>query len=247
MGSSPTKEFTVRHPIVVTLGAVGALGLVVGADLVVSQVAERNMSARLPCGAAVDIVGFPVTPQIVNGTLGHLSLSADQVLVRDRSVSVDASLTGVRTRDDLKAEHASIDVTVPWGETEGLVQGTAGASITGMRAVDDLLALDFTMTTALGDVSATLLASARVESGALVVSPEFVQLGPQQISVERLADNDRLREIVAPRTIAPSLPATLALTEAKVAAEGLVVTAEASEVTLDEMRPTNGGSSRCEQ
>lgn len=232
------------------IGTLVALGLTVAAgcvaDLVVAQAAEGRIRDRLPCAARVDIAGFPVTPQVLDGTLGRVELAIDGLYLRDRVVDVEASLRGVRTGGDERVEHVALEGTLPWSEAGDLVggnlDGTSGAQV---GAVDGMLAVDLTVPTALGDVPATVLARIDVDGDRVVVSPAFVQLGGRRISVDLLAERGRMGELLAPREFTAALPAGLELTGATATSAGLVITAEGSGVDLDALRQDDGGTPTC--
>jgi len=247
MAAPSISEGILRRRLIGTLAALG-LALAAGclADLVVAHATEGRIRDRLPCAARVDITGFPVAPQVLQGTLRRVEVAVDGLVVRDRVLDVEASLRGVPTGGDQHVEHVTLEGTLPWSQAGDLLGGALdGASDTQLGAADGMLAADLTVSTALGEVPATVLSRIEVDGDRVVVSPAFVQLGGRRISVDLLADRGRMGELVAPREFTPALPAGLELTGASAGSTGLVLTAEGSGVDLDALRGDGGGTPAC--
>ena len=216
------------------LAGVAAFALLLLA-LVVDRASARlgavAASHRLACVAGltesptVALHGFPFLTQVASDRYADVDVVARDVRRGElTATAVHANLYGVspHSADGVRAEHVSVDATVPYSVLPGEV---AGRRLT-YGAAGGLLAISTTAAVARHEVPVTILAELEVRDGAVTIKPRGVQvLGVRTVGAGVPAGIPDLGRQL------PALPAQLRYESLTAAEDGLHVRLGGDDIT----------------
>lgn len=234
-----TRTRSTRRRVGCVVGLTAALLVVVGGGLLADRV-TRSLAEDVAADAvrsqldAVDpdvtVAGFPFLTQLARGTLDDVHVAASGATLRGLDVTdLDVTATGVAVREPRGAEHVIATATVPTAALESLLRERTGWDLA--LAVDGE-ALVATGAVAGIPVGVTLtLAPAGAEG--LVATIASASLGGFTVDAGVLPDGlaSRITEV----DVTDQLPAGAEVTGAVVAADGLHLTVQLTDVTLDSL------------
>lgn len=218
-----------------TLAVVVLVGGAVLADRVTHGIAEDAAAdavrSRLSAtDLDVRIEGFPFLTQVAGGTLDDVRLGAATASLQGLDVTdLDVRATGVVVRGERGAEHVLATATVPTAALEQLLRDRSGWDL-GLAVEGGTLVASG----ALAGVPVTVslaLAPAGVDGlTATITSASLAGFG-----VDAGALPDGLAARLSDLAVVDQLPAGARITGATVEADGLHLTVEVDDVTLDEL------------
>lgn len=234
-----TRTRTPRRRAGCIVGLVLAVLVLVGGPLLADRVlhgltedaAADAVRVRLDAGAMnVDIEGFPFLTQLARGTLDDVRLQAPDATLHGLALTdLDVRATGVEIHEPRGAEHATVTATLPASTLQSLLRERTGWDLT--------LSIDGSSLVAGGDL-AGVPASVHVDVApagpdGLTATITEATLGGFSIDAGLLPDGlgTRLTEF----GLAERLPAGTSITAATVRPDGLHVTFELTDVTLDDL------------
>ncbi len=234
-----TRTRSPRRRVGCVVGLTAAVLVLVGgtllADRVTHSIAEDVAAdaVRSQLGATdpqVDVTGFPFLTQLARGTLDDVHLTATGATLRGLDVTdLDVVATGVAVREPRGAEHVVATATVPTAALESLLRERTGWDLA--------LAVDGEALVATGAVAGVpvgvTLTLAPAGADGLVATITSASLGGFTIDAGLLPDG--LASRIAEVDVADQLPAGAEVTGAVVEADGLHLTVELADVTLDSL------------
>lgn len=234
-----TRTRSPRRRVGCVVGLTGAVLVLIGGTLLADRVTHsiaQDVAAdavRSQLGAVdpeVDIAGFPFLTQLARGTLDDVHLTASAASLRGLEVTgLDVVATGVAVREPRGAEHVVATGTVPTATLEQLLRERTGWDLA--------LAVDGETLVATGAVAGVgvgvSLALAPAGADGLVATITSASLGGFTIDAGLLPDG--LASRIAEVDVTDQLPAGAEVTGAVVGPEGLHLTVELADVTLDSL------------
>ncbi|MCX4919026.1 DUF2993 domain-containing protein [Streptomyces sp. NBC_00687] len=217
-----------RRRLYLAAGCVAALTLMVaGTDLLVERKAEEKIAEAVECrlNGASDVhaeLGSAFAGlRAVAGTVGTVHISAGHVRHGGFDVALAANLYGVSTGGD--AASGSATATVGYADLGKRLGGAQG----GMTPASDGTHLVLTGTVGDSGMPVTVVTDLSTTSHAVTVTPSSVSVLGKQLSVSALGalpGASGIADGLKPRTIdIGTLPAGVRLTDARAAADGLVL------------------------
>lgn len=234
-----TRTRTPRRRVGCVVGLTAAVLVLVGGTLLADRVTHslaQDVAAdavRSQLGAVdprVDITGFPFLTQLARGTLDDVHLTASGATLRGLDVTdLDVVATGVAVQEPRGAEHVVATATVPTAALETLLRERTGWDLALAVDGESLVATGAVAGVPVG-VSLTL-APAGAEG--LVATITSASLGGFTIDAGLLPDG--LASRIAEVDVTDQLPAGAEVTGAVVGPDGLHLTVELADVTLDSL------------
>lgn len=234
-----TRTRSTRRRVGCAVGLTAALVVVVGGSLLADRVTHsiaQDVAAdavRSQLDAAdpqVDITGFPFLTQLARGTLDDVHLTATGATLRGLAVTdLDVVATGVAVHEPRGAEHVVATATVPTAALEQLLRERTGWDLA--------LAVDGEALAATGAVAGipvgVTLTLAPAGADGLVATITSASVGGFTVDAGLLPDG--LASRIAEVDVTDQLPAGAEVTGAVVQEDGLHLTVELVDVTLDSL------------
>lgn len=234
-----TRTRSPRRRVGCVVGLTAAVLVLIGGTLLADRVTHsiaQDVAAdavRSQLGAAepqVDITGFPFLTQLARGTLDDVHLTAPSATLRGLDVAdLDVVATGVAVHEPRGAEHVVATATVPTAALEQLLRERTGWDLA--------LAVEGEALTATGAVAGVpvgvTLTLAPAGADGLVATITGASVGGFGVDAGLLPDG--LASRIAEVDVTDQLPAGAEVTGAVVEADGLHLTVELADVTLDSL------------
>jgi hypothetical protein len=192
----------------------------VAADAVRSQLSAADLD--------VAIEGFPFLTQLARGTLDDVHLQASSATLQGLDVTdLDVTATGVAIREPRGAEHVLATATLPTAALQTLLRERTGWDLALTVEGENLVAGGAIA----GVPVAVALAVAPAGADGLTATVVSASLAGLTVDAGMLPDSlaARLSEV----DVTDQLPAGASVTGATVQADGLHLTVELADVTLD--------------
>jgi len=234
-----TRTRSPRRRVGCAVGLTAALLVVVGGGLLADRV-TRSLAEDVAADAvrsqlgAVDpdvtVAGFPFLTQLARGTLDDVHLTASGATLHGLDVTdLDVTATGVAVQEPRGAEHVVATATVPTAALEQLLREKTGWDLA--------LAVDGEALAATGAVAGipvgVTLTLAPAGTDGVVATITSASVGGFTVDAGLLPDG--LASRIAEVDVTDQLPAGAEVTGATVAADGLHLTVELTDVTLDSL------------
>jgi hypothetical protein len=203
--------------------------------------ARQVVSDSIPVTSAptVDILGFPFLTQALRGTLDHVTGSVPGATLGGIAVTdVRLDATGVLIRPPAgqqpRASHATVAATIPTTSLERVVQDRTGWT-TKLTVAGNALTASATVL----KLPLELTLVPRVDGGRLVVDVQSLKLNGGTVTANQLpsAFRSQLQGLEVP---VDGLPKGLSLSNATVAADGVRITTDGTDVEVPQGPPTTG-------
>jgi len=195
-------------------------------DVAADAVRSRLTAADLD----VTIAGFPFLTQLARGTLDDVHMTAGDATLQGLDVTgLDVTATGVAVRGTRGAEHVVATATVPTATLEALLRERTGWDLT-LGVEGEALVAGGAVAGVPVSVALTL---APAGADGLTATVTGAALGGFAVDAGVLPDAlaSRLTEV----DVTDQLPAGARVTAATVQADGLHLTVELDDVTLDSL------------
>lgn len=179
-------------------------------------------------GTDVTVTGFPFLTQLIAGTLDDVRLSADALTLDGLPLTdVDVTATGVAVREPRGAEHVRVTATATTAALESLLRDRTGWDLV-LRAEGETLVAEGQVA---GLPAAVALTVAPAGTAGLTAVVQSASLAGLTVDADVLPDGLAAR--LTRFGIADELPQGAAITGATVQPDGLRLTVELGDVTLD--------------
>ncbi|MFT4122834.1 MAG: DUF2993 domain-containing protein [Microbacteriaceae bacterium] len=234
--------------IVLLVVAVAAIEL--GGRQALAGLAAGELATALDTDAddvSVEVGGGSLVAQLLGGSLTEVSVTADDARLGDVTGALAATATGVPLDSSRASEGLDATLTLAPATLESLVrQLSAFADAT--VSLGEGTATVTTSASLLGvgvDVAVTFTVEA--EDGAIALTPAAVSVGGASLDLDALRSSayaTLLDTVAAAQSlcVAEQLPASLALREVAVSADGVAVRVTGSNVVLAELQDAERGS-----
>jgi hypothetical protein len=229
---------------VVVVAAILGAGAYAGdryAEAQAETYARQVVSDSIPVTSTptVDILGFPFLTQALRGTLDHVTGSVPGATLGGIAVTdVRLDATGVLIRPPAgqqpRASHATVAATIPTTSLERVVQDRTGWA-TKLTVAGNALTASSTVL----NLPLELALVPRVDGGRLLVDVQSLKLNGATVTANQLpsAFRSRLQGLEVP---VDGLPKGLSLSNATVAADGVRITTDGSDVEVPQGPSTTG-------